>query len=316
MFEPFEQIGAAVEKRQGGTGLGLNICRRIADAMGGTMGLETQPGLGSTFWLEVELESAQAAPSTRSRKRRRWKPLSLSALSADAGAPLRILFADDSPSNQLLIRAMLQPTGHQIDIVFNGLEAVRALETLPYDLAFFDISMPEMDGREALSEVLSRQRRNRLARQFNRPDIPPLPIIALTANVMSGDREGYLADGFTAVISKPFEERELLEAILNYGPAPEDREPLAPLEAQADGAHGIDLIILDQLAERLGDGFTQTSVEIFTTEINQRLSALAAVSGSRHFICRSAAGARGAGSACDQRRGGVLWPLRPVCLSR
>ncbi|MEC7140525.1 MAG: response regulator, partial [Pseudomonadota bacterium] len=142
------------------------------------------------------------------------------------------------------------------------MEAVRALETLPYDLAFLDISMPEMDGREALAEVLSRQRRNRLARQINRPDIPPLPIIALTANVMSGDRESYLADGFTAVISKPFEERELLEAILNFAPAPEDRDPLAPLDAQSDEAHGIDLIVLDQLAERLGDGFTQTSVEI------------------------------------------------------
>ena len=71
----------------------------------------------------------------------------------------------------------------------------------------------------------------------------------------------------------------MLAAILNHGPAPEDREPLSPHEAQIDGAHGIDLIVLDQLAERLGDGFTQTSVEIFTTEINQRLSALTAVSG-------------------------------------
>ena len=167
-------------------------------------------------------------------------------------------------------------------------------ETLPYDLAFLDISMPEMDGREALAEVLSRQRRNRLARQINRPDIPPLPIIALTANVMSGDRESYLADGFTAVISKPFEERELLEAILNFGPAPEDRDPLAPLDAQSDEAHGIDLIVLDQLAERLGDGFTQTSVEIFTAEINQRLSAMAAVSGSGPASGRSNPAARAA----------------------
>lgn len=205
LFEPFEQIGAAVEKRQGGTGLGLNICRRIAEAMGGTVGLETKPGLGSTFWLEVELESANAAPG-------------------------------DRPEAQVLETAELS---------------------------------------------------------------------ALTANVMSGDRESYPADGFTAVISKPFEERELLEAILNFGPAPEDRDPLAPLDAQSDEAHGIDLIVLDQLAERLGDGFTQTSVEIFTAEINQRLSAMAAVSGSgpasddeaREQISREAHAIKGAAAS-------------------
>jgi signal transduction histidine kinase/HPt (histidine-containing phosphotransfer) domain-containing protein len=273
LFEPFEQIGAAVEKRQGGTGLGLNICRRIAEAMGGTMGLDTKPGLGSTFWMEVELETTNTASPGRQDKQA-IETADLNALSAHSGKTLRILFADDSPSNQLLIRAMLQPTGHQIDIVFNGLEAVRALETLPYDLAFLDISMPEMDGREALAEVLSRQRRRRLARQHNRPDIAPLPIIALTANVMSGDRESYLADGFTEVISKPFEERDLLEAILRYGPAPEDRETFALGGEVLGEAHGVDLEALDQLAERLGEGFTQTSVQIFTEEINQRLDVL------------------------------------------
>ena len=73
---------------------------------------------------------------------------------------------------------------------------------------------------------------------------------------MSGDRESYLADGFTAVISKPFEEREMLEAVLNFGPAPEDWNPLALLDAQSDEAHGIDLVELDQLAEQLGNGST------------------------------------------------------------
>lgn len=273
LFEPFEQLGVGVEKRQGGTGLGLNICRRIAEAMGGEVGIQSQPGLGSTFWLEVELKTVGAEHPPRD---------DASALArtdiTNVGddAPLRLLFADDSPSNQLLIRAMLQPTGHQVDIVFNGLEAVRALETLPYDLAFFDISMPEMDGREALAEVLSRQSRGRLARQFTDSDIAPLPIIALTANVMSGDRESFLADGFTAVISKPFEEHELLDAIRTYGP---DAAPVAdiPVAKNATGEPetiNVDLSMLDEFAKRMGTRFLVSSIEIFCTEIQQRLTRL------------------------------------------
>ena len=203
LFQPFEQVGASVEKRQGGTGLGLNICSRIADAMDGETGAESIVGEGSTFWFEADFAVADIGMTASDRVE-----LSGPKGPIRAERSLRLLFADDSPSNQLLIRAMLTPTGHQIDLVSNGLEAVRALETMPYDIAFFDISMPEMDGREALAETLARQNQGLLARQEIDPRVDELPIIAITANVMKGDREKYLADGFTEVVAKPFSEED------------------------------------------------------------------------------------------------------------
>lgn len=284
LFQPFEQVGASVEKRQGGTGLGLNICSRIADAMDGETGAESVVGQGSTFWFEAEFAIADIGKSVTEK----------AALSGPKGPmraerSLRLLFADDSPSNQLLIRAMLTPTGHQIDLVSNGLEAVRALETMPYDIAFFDISMPEMDGREALAETLARQQKGVLARQEIDPRIAPLPIIAITANVMKGDREKYLADGFTAVIAKPFSEEDLLQAIQTYSPQSQGSSkdfkaietPPAPPVVGGARQPDVDEAVLQRLVQTFGADFFITSVTIFSEEINGRIAVLEqAASGS------------------------------------
>ena len=284
LFQPFEQVGASVEKRQGGTGLGLNICRRIADAMDGDTGAESVVGEGSTFWFEAEFKVAAIGVSAAEKGE-----LSGPKGPIRAERSLRLLFADDSPSNQLLIRAMLTPTGHQIDLVSNGLEAVRALETMPYDIAFFDISMPEMDGREALAETLARQDQGLLARQEIDPRVEALPIIAITANVMKGDREKYLADGFTEVVAKPFSEDDLLQAIQSYAPQVHGTFSSLPIieidpaEDLADGPreYQVDEVVLERLVQTFGAEFFKTSVEIFSEEMNDRISVLEkATSGS------------------------------------
>lgn len=284
LFEPFEQVGASVEKRQGGTGLGLNICRRIADAMDGDTGAESVVGEGSTFWFEAKFKVAAIGVLTVEKGE-----LSGPKGPIRAQRSLRLLFADDSPSNQLLIRAMLTPTGHQIDLVSNGLEAVRALETMPYDIAFFDISMPEMDGREALAETLARQDQGLLARQEIDPRVEALPIIAITANVMKGDREKYLADGFTEVVAKPFSEDDLLQAIQSYAPQVHGTDSSLPIieidpdEDLADGPreYQVDEVVLERLVQTFGAEFFKTSVEIFSAEMNDRISVLEkAASGS------------------------------------
>lgn len=283
LFQPFEQVGASVEKRQGGTGLGLHICSRIADAMNGQTGAESTVGKGSTFWFEASFATAHVQNVARPN-------IGLSSPRGPmrAAHSLRLLFADDSPSNQLLIRAMLTPTGHQLDLVSNGLEAVRALETMPYDMAFFDISMPEMDGREALAETLARQQAGRLARQEINPKINPLPIIAITANVMKGDREKYLADGFTQVLAKPFTEADLLYAIENYQPQNkpllyQQKGPDLPIEPSTSPtpALSVDQDTLQRLKVTFGDEFFGASVAIFSEEIDNRLSVLErAIAGS------------------------------------
>lgn len=279
LFQPFEQVGASVEKRQGGTGLGLNICRRIADAMEGETGAMSVVGVGSTFWFEAEFPVADIAAlvSQKSARSGLHGPLR-------AERSLRLLFADDSPSNQMLIRAMLTPTGHQIDLVSNGLEAVHALETMPYDIGFFDISMPEMDGREALSVTLSRQAQGQLARQEIDPRIPPLPIIAITANVMKGDREKYLKDGFTEVLAKPFTEDDLLRAIQTHSPqntsvshrdSQQPEMPIPPVVRSTAGVEPVvDQDVLERLLETFGADFFSTSVAIFSDEMNGRIGVL------------------------------------------
>ncbi|MAV46324.1 MAG: response regulator [Alphaproteobacteria bacterium TMED89] len=300
LFQPFEQVGASVERRQGGTGLGLNICQRIAEAMNGQTGARSVLGEGSTFWLEAEFPVAEIAPSALQSS-----PLDAPATRPKrAGRSLRLLFADDSPSNQLLIRAMLTPTGHQIDMVSNGLEAVRALETMPYDIAFLDISMPEMDGREALAATLHRQQAGQLARQEINPRIAPLPIIAITANVMEGDREQYLKDGFAEVLAKPFSEEDLLHAIALYAPKTSEHARMEtssarPSARDADAVTGtgtdsgtdmaadfstaqeqVDLDTLHRLIQNFGAEFFATSVAIFSDEMNSRIGVLeTAISG-------------------------------------
>lgn len=283
LFQPFEQVGASVEKRQGGTGLGLHISSRIADAMNGETGAQSVLDEGSTFWFEATFATAKVEGTEVSKN-----SLSGPKGPVRADRSLRLLFADDSPSNQLLIRAMLTPTGHQLDLVSNGLEAVRALETLPYDIAFFDISMPEMDGREALAETLERQQAGRLARQEIDPKVQPLPIIALTANVMKGDREKYLADGFTEVLAKPFTEQDLLHAIYTYEPGPKPpvdiaggTEFVAPQAGSFALPPSVDEAALRRLKTSFGDDFFRTSVAIFSEEMDGRVAVLEkAIAGS------------------------------------
>lgn len=305
LFQAFEQVGASVEKRQGGTGLGLNICHRIAEAMDGETGADSSLGRGSTFWFEAEFPIASVlgyshAPALNTEEPRQ------EVRGDDA---LRILVADDSPSNQLLIRAMLRPTGHHLDIVSDGLEAVRAVETLPYDVVFLDISMPEMDGREALAEILQRQQDGQLARQELDPTVLPLSIVAITANVMKGDREKFMRDGFSEVIAKPFNEKDLLDAIEAH--APHQRQLNRPAVvvrtdtlSDSDVAvpepgdpQAIDQSVLDRLLETFGADFFSTSISIFTDEIDGRMMLLGNPSVSLDVTRREAHAIKGSSAS-------------------
>lgn len=322
LFQPFEQVGASVARRQGGTGLGLNICSRIAAAMGGSVGAESVLGEGSTFWFEVLLPIKEGKFTEED-----VPTIPRPTVPTRDARPLRLLFADDSPSNQLLVRAMLEPTGHRVDIVSNGLEAVRALETLPYDLVFLDVSMPEMDGREALARSLDLQQQGRLGRQETQPAIEPLRFIALTANVMQGDKEQYLEDGFDDVVGKPFSEGDLIQAIERHRPATattapvtaavtaaptEESSPKAPGQAAPqptsepqsaeDGVAGlVDERVLQRLGETFGPAFFKTSISIFSEEVEGRIAVLERADVSAADIVREAHAIKGSAASYGLR---------------
>ena len=201
MFQSFSQADAATSRKYGGTGLGLAISKRLSEAMGGTMWVESAgvPGQGSTFHLTIATRAAvdqTAAPGSASG------PLDLDPEHASRH-PLRILLVEDNAVNQKLATRLLSRMGYQADLASNGLEAIEAVDRQRYDLVLMDVQMPEMDGLEATEQIIKR------IPEANRPWI-----VAMTANAMDGDRERCIEAGMNGYVSKPIRVDELVAAVL------------------------------------------------------------------------------------------------------
>jgi signal transduction histidine kinase/CheY-like chemotaxis protein len=201
LFESFSQADISISRRYGGTGLGLAISKRLVEAMGGTTWAESEgvPGRGSVFHVTFVTQEADAPAEGNG------DALLATAADLDRGHaerhPLRILLAEDNPVNQKLALRLFALMGYNVDVAANGLEAVDAVERQPYDVVFMDIQMPEMDGLEA-----SRQIRARASGGGPR-------IVAMTANVMDGDRDACFAAGMDDYVGKPIRVHELLSAL-------------------------------------------------------------------------------------------------------
>ncbi|MFO1057380.1 MAG: ATP-binding protein [Dongiaceae bacterium] len=192
LFSKFSQADASMTRRFGGSGLGLAICRQLATLMGGSIGLESEIGRGSTFWFRVPCERAgppEAKPGEAPPE-------------APAIAAGHLLLVEDNLVNQKVVLAMVEIAGYRVDVVANGLEALAALKRRPYDCVLMDAQMPEMDGLTATREIRKLP-----------PPVGRVPIIALTANAMAGDRERYLAGGMNDYVSKPIDPKQLFTAI-------------------------------------------------------------------------------------------------------
>ncbi|MCM2359823.1 MAG: PAS domain S-box protein, partial [Geobacteraceae bacterium] len=200
LFSCFTQVDASMTRKYGGTGLGLAISRRIAEMMGGSMGVESAPGKGSTFWFTAVF-SKPAAGSIKACGADRSLPLITRYSAAEEKKRMmRILVVEDNPVNMKVALRILEKLGYPADGVFNGKEALAALELIPYRLVFMDVQMPEMDGLEA-TETL----RRREAASGGR-----IPVIAMTAHAMKGDRERCLAAGMDDYLAKPVQPDLLL----------------------------------------------------------------------------------------------------------
>lgn len=198
VFSKFAQADTSTTRKYGGTGLGLAICEKITELLGGEIGLESVPEKGSTFWFTVCCERGNPSAAASGL----WSDDSSLAANAKTGEPLRILVAEDNHINQQVIMAILGKAGHRIDMVANGFEAVVAVLRQPYDIVLMDVQMPEMDGVTATGKI----------RDLTEA-VRDIPIIALTANSMKGDRERYLEAGMSDYVSKPIRPQELFAAI-------------------------------------------------------------------------------------------------------
>jgi PAS domain S-box-containing protein len=206
IFEAFRQVDGSVARRYGGTGLGLTISRQLVQKMGGEIWLESRPGLGATFHFTVRFGTA-ALPqenrlgcSTRSEGPVAGAP---EPPQSKSGKPLRILVADDNLVNQKVAAAILERQGMDVTIARNGREAVDASAAQSFDLVLMDVQMPEMDGFEATAAI----------REVEKSNGRHVPIVALTAHAMIGDRERCLSMGMDGYLSKPIAAKDLLRAI-------------------------------------------------------------------------------------------------------
>ncbi|MBI3230701.1 MAG: response regulator [Burkholderiales bacterium] len=191
LFQKFEQVDASTTRRYGGTGLGLAISRQLVELMGGQLEVTSTPDVGSCFCFELEMAPGEA----------------LAPAQHPADEPhshqLHILCAEDFPTNQMIIRALLEDRGHRVEIVENGWLAVQALARENFDMILMDGRMPEMDGVTAT--LLIRQGGN----EECKVQATDIHITALTANVSPTDLQAYLAAGMDDFLTKPLDERQL-----------------------------------------------------------------------------------------------------------
>jgi PAS domain S-box-containing protein len=249
IFAEFETLDASYSRKFGGTGLGLAICKSLISAMDGRIGVVSEEDIGATFWFEVALQKGQ------DRKILKDDDDDLPATSAIAG--VHILVAEDIITNQLIITAMLERMGCDVDVVSGGAEAVRSIMQRSYDAVLMDVSMPEMDGLEATKVV-----------RASGDESASVPIIGVTAYAFDEDREKILAAGMDELISKPISRAALYQALckqIGRRRAQSEQRNLA----SSDGIAGLDLEVLQSVLASLTPDAVDIALDRLRSDIEK-----------------------------------------------
>ncbi|MEW6018064.1 MAG: ATP-binding protein [Pseudomonadota bacterium] len=199
LFQRFVQGDATISRRFGGMGLGLAICRELAELMGGSIDAESRPGEGARFWVDLPLPVTQAPANNHT-----------DPAQADE-RPLRILVADDHPTNRQVLELLLSQFDTELVLAENGQEALEAFEKAPFDIVLMDMQMPVMDGLTAIREIRAREERSDLTRT---------PIIMLTANTLPEHQAASLEAGADMHMPKPIVADRLFEALASVSERP------------------------------------------------------------------------------------------------
>jgi len=252
IFESFSQADGSTTRRYGGTGLGLAISKRLAGLMGGEIGGDSTPGVGSTFWFTAAVTVVPGVAPAEPQD----EPAEVDAMPALPAQSRDILLVEDHPVNQIVAARMLEKRGFRVHIAGNGLIALEKLADQDYDLIFMDCQMPELDGYETTRLIRERE-----------GDGPRIPIVAMTAHALKGDRERCLAAGMDDYLTKPVRPADLdhvlgraldggagrrCEAVAAAAPAVFDSAALDPLR---DG--GTEELLTDLVDTFVEQGRTQ-----------------------------------------------------------
>lgn len=259
LFEPFRQGDASTSRRYGGTGLGLAISQRLTQAMGGTLGVESHPGLGSRFWVELPLKAVEGEVQASSVSQPESQP------EREQVAGGKVLLVEDNLVNQQVAMAMLERQGCAVQIAETGPKALTIANQQRFDIIFMDVQLPGMDGLEATRQL--RQKGGWCSE---------VPIVAMTAGGPGAERERCLVAGMNDYLAKPLRRIELAAILQGYLGSPDtlasNQHASAELDESSDKL--IDESVLEALQETLDSSALDALIQLHAEQLHRYVGAL------------------------------------------